>query len=213
MGNTHRYLQVMPVAPPAPVAPVAPVGFMYQNLDFVNPLDGHTYHTALQNLNILDDLSGSFSETLGGLTMSGSVKPGAKKGDHPELHGSFSGKVDGMTFSISALNNLDFFNPMDGITYPSALQNQWTWSGLKENVKELAQDSKAKLHEMTAEKAPEAVLVNLDFVNPLDGISYHTALQQLNLWNDMQKGAQSAFNSVHGSVSGDVAGVHFSAKK
>ena len=130
MGN--RYLQVMPVAAPAPVAPVAqvapvaPVGFMYQNLDFFNPMDGRHYQTALN------------------------------------------------------LNNLDFVNQMDGITYPTALQNQWTWSGLKKEVKELASDSKAiakaKIHEMTAEKAPEAVLVNLDFVNPIDNRIYHTAL-------------------------------------
>ena len=53
MGN--RYLQVMPVALPAQVAPVAPVGFMYQNLDFVNPFDQITYPIALQDLNKLQD--------------------------------------------------------------------------------------------------------------------------------------------------------------
>ena len=95
MGNTHRYLQVMPVAPPAPVAPafdlrtMSPLqeqyglfdGLFLQNQDFVNPMDGHTYHTALQNQ---------------------------------------YGLLDGLF-----LQNQDFVNPHDGITYHTALQNQY----------------------------------------------------------------------------------------
>jgi hypothetical protein len=105
----------MPVAAPAPVAPVAPSylqnqyglldGLFIQNLDFVNPMDGRTYHTALQELNLWNDF-----------------KNGAKKAMN-SVHGSVSGDIAGVHMEASRLNNLDFVNPMDGRTYHTALNN------------------------------------------------------------------------------------------
>jgi len=165
MGN--RYLQVMPIAAPAPVAPVAPVAPTYlQNqyglLDglFMNmpvaapapvapvasvmgsPTMGYQTMGYLQELNLWNDM-----------------KKGAK-GAFNSVHGSGSMDIAGVHLSASKLNNLDFVNPHDGITYPT-----------------------------------------------------YTPLQELNLWSDMKKGAKSAFNSVHGSGSMDIAGVHLSASK
>ena len=66
---------------------------------------------------------------------------------------------------------------MDRGIYHSALQNQWTWSGLKAEAKELLADTKvvtqAKLAaakaDLIAKIHPEIDLQNLNFVNFMAG--------------------------------------------
>jgi hypothetical protein len=196
----------MPVAAPAPVAPVAPSylqnqyglldGLFIQNLDFVNPMDGRTYHTALQELNLWNDFKngakkamnsvhGSVSGDIAGVHMEASrlqelnlwndFKNGAKKAMN-SVHGSVSGDIAGVHMEASRLNNLDFVNPMDGRTYHTALNN-------------------------------------LDFVNPMDGRTYHTALQELNLFNDAIAAGKKEFNKLHFDEKVNVGGVDLHFKK
>ena len=129
------------------------------------------------------------------------------------------------------LMNQDFVNPHDGITYHTALQNQF---------------------KLAAPMGIKIEMQNLDFVNPYDGITYHSALQDLNavqasamaqriaaahslqnqgfkmegpmgmkiemlqnmnMFDDAKKMASDAYKSIHGSVSGSVGGIEFDVKK
>ena len=102
MGNTHRYLQnqygvVGPIVGPIATPTVGPIAtptvgpiVMYQNLDFVNPVDGHVYPTYLQNQ------YGFLGLPLQEL----SFKDFAKKA-WGKAKGSFHGEIGGVSLDVS----------------------------------------------------------------------------------------------------------------
>ena len=106
LQNQYGVAPVAPVAPVASVAPVAPVapagyGYIYQNLDFVNPVDGHVYPTylqnqygflglPLQNLDFVNPVDGHVYPTY----LQNQIRL-------DDIKGSFSGNIGGFDINIS----------------------------------------------------------------------------------------------------------------
>ena len=240
MGNTHRYLQVMPVAPPAPVAPALDLRAM--------PLQ--------EQYGLFDGLF----QNLYSYNADGSIELAAPVPGVPGVPGVGYLQNQGFKMAGPMGIKIEMQNQPWIETGTDYLQNQWTLDGLKANAKELLGDVKEKVHSATALQNMYTYNADgtIELAAPVPGVpgvpgvgylqnqyglfdwgylqnqySYNAdgsiqlaapvpgvpgvpgvpAVGYLQNQFNIKSEAKKLYNSIHGSVSAKVGGVEFDVKK